>query len=139
MKTIARSSLTSQSTLIKAVEQLPCFSLSTLMCDIDTVDLIHCDIQGAEADLFASTIELVSAKVKRIIVGSHSFEIDRRLACLFPQHGWDLEGIDACVMREHDAKPVIVHDGTQVWRNTRFPVGSEICPIEIAPPVLVEV
>lgn len=112
--------LSSQSTLVEEVEHLPCFSLTTLMRDFDQVDLIHCDIQGAEASLFASMIGPVSAKVKRIIVGTHSFEIDRKLACLFAKHSWDLEGICACLMREYDGKPVIVHDGAQVWRNTRL-------------------
>lgn len=110
----------SQLALLEEVEQLPCFSLATLMRDFDQVDLIHCDIQGAEGNLFANTIELVSAKVRRIVVGTHSFEIDRHLACLFPKNCWDLEGIDACVMREDKGKPVIVHDGVQIWRNTRF-------------------
>jgi Domain of unknown function (DUF4214) len=110
----------SQSALVEDVEQLPCFSLPTLMREFDQVDLIHCDIQGAEASLFANTIELVSAKVRRIVVGTHSFDIDRQLVCLFPRHNWNLEGINPCVMREQEGKPILVHDGVQVWRNTRF-------------------
>jgi FkbM family methyltransferase len=110
----------SRSALVDEVQQLPCVSLTTLMRDFDRVDLLHCDIQGAEADLFASAIQPVSAKVKRIVVGTHSFEIDRRLVSLFAKRGWDLEGINICVMRELDGKPVLVHDGVQVWRNARI-------------------
>ncbi|MBV8375929.1 MAG: DUF4214 domain-containing protein [Verrucomicrobia bacterium] len=102
---------------VEVVERVPCFSLATLLRDYEEVDLIHCDIQGAEANLFASVIELLSAKVRRVVVGTHSFEIDRQLACLFPRNGWDLEGISACLMREEAGKPVIVRDGVQVWRN----------------------
>jgi SAM-dependent methyltransferase len=109
----------SQSTLVEEFERLPCFSLATLMRDLDQVDLIHCDIQGSEAGLFASTIDLVSAKVKRIVVGTHSFEIDRSLVNLFPKKGWILESIDACVIKG-EGKPVLVRDGTQIWRNERF-------------------
>ncbi len=94
----------SQSALVEAVEQVPCFSLATLTRDFDQVDLIHCDIQGGEANLFANVIDLVSAKVKRIVVGTHSFEIDRQLASPFPKNGWDLEGFDACRMREEGGK-----------------------------------
>lgn len=82
--------------------------------------LIHCDIQGAEANLFADTIELVSTKVKRIVIGTHSFEIDRRLSCLFSKHGWDLEGINVCEMMEDKERLVVALDGVQVWRNASF-------------------
>jgi 2-polyprenyl-3-methyl-5-hydroxy-6-metoxy-1,4-benzoquinol methylase len=108
------------SALVQEVQQLPCYSLATLMHDFDLIDLIHCDIQGAEAALFANVIELVSSKVKRVVVGTHSFEIDRQLACLFPKNDWVLEGINACEMREDDGRPATVRDGMQVWRNTRF-------------------
>ena len=107
----------SQSSLVERVEQLPCFSLATLMREFDHVDLLHCDIQGGEASLFTSMIDLVSAKVRRVVIGTHSFEIDRHLACLFSKHGWVSEGIAECLMREDHGRPVIVHDGVQVWRN----------------------
>jgi 2-polyprenyl-3-methyl-5-hydroxy-6-metoxy-1,4-benzoquinol methylase len=109
----------SQSALVEEFERLPCFSLATLMRDFDEVDLIHCDIQGSEAGLFASTIDLVSAKVKRLVVGTHSFEIDRSLVNLFLKKGWILESFDACAFKE-EGKPVLVRDGTQIWRNERF-------------------
>jgi len=105
--------------LVEALEHVPCFSLATLMRDFQQVDLIHCDIQGAEGNLFANIIGLISAKVKRVVIGTHSFEVDRHLACVFPRNGWDLEGITACVMRD-EGRPVIVRDGVQVWRNARF-------------------
>jgi FkbM family methyltransferase len=106
--------------IIEEVRQVPCFNLATLMRDYDRVDLIHCDIQGTEADLFSSVIALVSAKVKRVVVGTHSFDIDRRLACIFAKNNWELEGINASVMSEDGTKPVILRDGVQVWRNARF-------------------
>jgi len=108
------------SAFIEEVERVPSYSLISLMQDFAHVDLIHCDIQGGEGDFFANTIDLVLAKVKRIVVGTHSFEIERHLACLFAKNDWDLEGIDACEMREESGRPVTVHDGVQVWRNRRF-------------------
>jgi FkbM family methyltransferase len=109
-----------QSTLVGEVERLPCLSLATLMQEFDQVDLIHCDIQGSEAKVLNSSIEQISAKVKRIVIGTHSFEIERDLASLFPKHNWNLEGINACAMREDNGKPVLTHDGVQVWRNARL-------------------
>lgn len=106
--------------IIEEVKQVPCFKLATLMGDYDVVDLIHCDIQGTEADLFASVIELISAKVKRVVAGTHSFDIDRRLVSLFAKNNWELEGINSCVMRQDGTQSVILRDGVQVWRNARF-------------------
>jgi hypothetical protein len=95
------------------------------MRNFDRVDLMHCDIQGTEATLLTNVIEPISAKVKRIVVGTHSFEIDRLLRSLFPKHGWILEGINVCVMTEHHGKPVLIHDGAQVWRNRRTEPSHE--------------
>jgi hypothetical protein len=108
------------SALVEEVQELPCFGLTTLIRQFDQFDLIPCHIQGGEAALFSKVIEPVSAKVKRVMVGTHSFETDRQLACLFPKHGRDLEGIDSCLMRDQSGKRVLVHDGVQVWRNDRF-------------------
>jgi FkbM family methyltransferase len=102
------------------VERMPCFSLKTLMAEAEYVDLIHCDVQGEEARLLSSAITDVSAKVGRIVVGTHSFAIDRQLLMLLPANGWELEGIDICEMREDGQLPVTLRDGTQVWRNQRF-------------------
>jgi hypothetical protein len=75
---------------------------------------------GTEADLFASVIALISAKVKRVVVGTRSFDVDRRLASPFAKNDWELEDLNSCVMREDGTQPVILRDGVQVWRNARF-------------------
>jgi FkbM family methyltransferase len=108
----------SQSNLVEEVERLPCYSLATLMQDFDHVDLIHCDIQGAELEVLNSSIDHLSAKVKRIVIGTHSFEIERNLACLFPKAHWKLEAMNACLMTEQNGRATVIRDGVQVWRNT---------------------
>jgi FkbM family methyltransferase len=112
--------MSSWSGSVERVEQLPCFSLSTLMRDYDQVDLIHCDIQGGEAKLFAGALDIVTAKVKRLVIGTHSHEIDRHLVNLFAANGWVLEAFSECVMKENSGKPVEVLDGSQLWRNPRL-------------------
>ena len=64
----------------------------------------------------------------RIVVGTHSFEIDRQLLMLLSTNGWELEGIDVCEMREDGQLPVTLRDGTQVWRNRRFDSGRGAAP-----------
>jgi FkbM family methyltransferase len=111
---------TVHSDLVEEVQRLPCFGLASLMKGHSRINLVHCDIQGAEYEVFNEAMGILSAKVKRVVVGTHSFEIDRQLACLFAKNDWNLEGINACRMTEQGGKPVIFHDGVQVWRNSRF-------------------
>ena len=47
------------------------------------VDVIHLDIQGAERTLLPAAIDLVNAKVYRVIVGTHSEEIHQEMKALF--------------------------------------------------------
>ncbi len=100
-------------------QRLPSYRLETLARGYGMVDLIHCDIQGAEAAMFQEAIGWVQAKVRRVVIGTHSFGIDRALVNLFGRAGWELEGMNACVMREEAERPVGIADGTQVWRNPR--------------------
>jgi FkbM family methyltransferase len=100
------------SEFVDQVERVPAVSLETLMAGFPTVDLVHCDIQGSELDLFTNVIELISRKVKRVVIGTHSWQIDHGLIGLFSTHGWLLEGAEDCLYLEGT-----FHDGTQVWRN----------------------
>jgi FkbM family methyltransferase len=105
---------------VEEMERLPCFGLASLMQEHSRINLIHCDIQGSEYQVFKEAMAIVSAKVERVVVGTHSFEIDRQLVCLFAKSDWNLEGIEACRMTEKAGKSIVVHDGVQVWRNNRF-------------------
>jgi FkbM family methyltransferase len=102
------------------VERLPCHSLATLLAPHDRVDLVHCDVQGAEEGVFAAGMEAANAKVRRVVVGTHSFALDRAMLALFARAGWTCEGIFACEMQEQaTGLAVTVKDGCQVWRNPR--------------------
>jgi FkbM family methyltransferase len=111
---------TAHSSMLEKVEKLTCSSLTSLLREFNRLDLIHCDVQGSELDIFTHSTEVVSAKVKWIVIGTHSFGIENRLINLFSRSGWDLEGFAGCQMTEEDRGPVTVHDGVQVWKNHRF-------------------
>lgn len=103
------------------IERLPCYSLATLLEPFDTVDLVHCDVQGAEQEVFSAGLKAAGAKVRRVVVGTHSFALDRSLIGLFAGAGWVCEGVNACEMLERETgSPVTVRDGCQVWRNPRL-------------------
>lgn len=101
------------------VERLPCHSLATLLAPHARVDLLHCDVQGAEEEVFAAGMEAAGATVRRVVVGTHSFALDRALVALFARAGWTCEGFFACEMQERAGLAAPVKDGCQVWRNPR--------------------
>ena len=112
--------MSSSSDMIEDVEAVPCHALADQLSKFETLDLLHCDIQGAEGDLLPATIDLLDARVRRLVVGTHSFAIDRGLAAVMGGHGWICEGISACQMSASGEAAQLVDDGMQVWRNPRL-------------------
>jgi len=92
-------------------------------------DLIHIDVQGDEVEICRSCIDEINARVRWIIVGTHSRKIDGDFLDLMWRSGWLLE-------HEKPAKfnflqgtaaleTMTVMDGTQVWRNPRLICAGE--------------
>lgn len=92
--------------------KVPAFSLKTILAPFDRVDLIHCDVQGAEADVFEAGMDVALAKVKRVVIGTHSLDIERRLIGIFK--GWVCEGMTS---GEYIVPSILTRDGCQIWRN----------------------
>ena len=95
-------------------------SLKTLLMDLPIVDLIHCDIQFAEAKAFAAGIKEVTNRVHRVVVGTHSRKIEDELIETFRTWSWFLEHETPCKYRIEDGVPHLNTDGVQVWRNTQL-------------------
>ncbi len=66
---------------------VPCISLATLLADFDRVDIIHCDVQGAEADVISAAMPKMATTVRRIVVGTHSRMIEHRYSKPFSSLG----------------------------------------------------
>jgi FkbM family methyltransferase len=105
-------------------QPVPVVAMRDLVVREPLWDLIHIDIQGDEVAVCGSCVEELSARVKWLIVGTHSRKIDGDLLELMCSAGWLLE-------HEKPAKftffsnPATLEamttlDGTQVWRNPRF-------------------
>jgi FkbM family methyltransferase len=82
------------------------------------IDYLHMDIQGAEFEFLSSAPEMLNAKVKRVLVGTHSAEIEENLRRLFDGLAWRCQydvpmGGEVLVNDE----VVTVGDGVQVWIN----------------------
>src|SRR5262245_23415582 len=55
----------------------------------DIVDYLHMDIQGAEYEVLSAHPEVLQRKVKRILIGTHSHEIEADLRKLFLGMAWN--------------------------------------------------
>jgi len=111
---------TTLTTAASDVAALPCVSIATLLDELDHVDVLHCDIQGAEADAIRAGIDVLTARVCRIIVATHRRAIEAELHHLLFDRGWHLEADQACRMIDVGDRLVLIQDGVQVWRNDRL-------------------
>lgn len=100
------------------MEEVPCYSLDTLLAGLNRVDLLHCDIQGMEGAVFAAAREVVNAKVRRAVIGTHSRAVEAELMEIFAGLGWILEDETVCKLHQAgDGSLHLLADGCQVWRN----------------------
>jgi hypothetical protein len=87
-------------------------------------NLVHIDVQGHEFDIIRSSIDLLSARVRWMIVGTHSRKLDGDVLDIMSKAGWVLEH-EKPTRFDFWQNPVSLEamttqDGTQVWRNPRF-------------------
>ena len=96
-------------------------SLVELLGDVPQVDLLDLDIQEAELKVISSAIEDVTAKVKRLHIGTHTHEIEAGLRALLPAFGWECIADYPCL--SESCTPwgsISFNDGVQSWLNPRF-------------------
>ena len=102
-----------------AFVEVPAVSIRTVFEGIDRVDVMHVDIQGAEADAIEASIETVDKVARRVVIGTHGRALEERLMALFSARGWVLEHEKPCSFRQVGTGMALVGDGVQVWRNDR--------------------
>ncbi|PND24968.1 FkbM family methyltransferase [Sinorhizobium sp. M4_45] len=104
-------------------EEVTAITLTDVIKD-DVFDLLHVDIQGVEAAVLASAIELLSSKVRRVFVGTHSRLIEGRLLELFAANGWALVRERPTKFQYFADRPDITgwtsRDGGQYWINNKL-------------------
>ncbi|KKC26958.1 FkbM family methyltransferase [Sphingomonas sp. SRS2] len=103
------------------LEEIRCLSIKTLLAGKDRVDVIHIDIQGHEEAVLAAGIDHLNAKVRRLVIGTHSRSIEGHLFDLLHDNEWVCESEVPCILRATmDGRRVLFVDGEQVWRNDRL-------------------
>lgn len=103
---------TARGSTVKAV------SFRRLLTEHKKTDIIHCDVQGAEADIFESAFDELSTRVRRVVIGTHGREIEGRLIKLFSDK-WVLEHEAPCGYSIVEGRPCLISDGVQIWSNPR--------------------
>jgi FkbM family methyltransferase len=102
---------------VRATVLVPAYSLTTLLARYDRLDLLHVDIQGAEAEVLSAAQAVLAAKVRRLVVGTHGRDIEQRLLRDLSSEGWRLEADEACRFHHAGGQLSLAIDGCQVWRN----------------------
>jgi FkbM family methyltransferase len=100
------------------------YDLNTVFEDVDHIDFLHVDIQGAELEVLKSGPDLVTQKCRHILMATHSRAVEWGIAEILMARGWVLEKELPCGMHHGDfwrhsgrTWPLVVRDGAQFWRN----------------------
>jgi FkbM family methyltransferase len=112
------------------ISEVPAFDLTTILARVaGPVDLIHMDIQGAEARVVAPSLDLLDARVRALHIGTHSKDIEDTLRSLLHARGWHLRQEYAGLSHQQTPYgPVEFVDGVQSWTNPALPPPSSQSP-----------
>lgn len=107
-------------TIRAQAREVSSISLNTLLSSLRKVDLIDLDVQGMEYQVLGAAREQLQAKVKRVHIGTHGRDIERRLRRLFKKLGWKKINDYPCKSDCSTPHGVIkFHDGVQSWLNPK--------------------
>jgi FkbM family methyltransferase len=102
----------------RAVELVRAVSVRTVLLELDRVDLLDVDIQGAEADALEPAGEVLNTRVRRVFVATHDRANEERLRALFAGLGWtSVYDFPAGGISETPWGRVMFEDGVQLWLN----------------------
>ena len=100
------------------VPQIP---LSEVLEPYDFVDFADLDLQGAESAGIDEAIAPLSAKVRRLHIGTHGPRIEARLREILSAAGWRCVRDYPCRQEnETDFGQYLFNDGVQTWLNPRL-------------------
>ena len=104
------------------VRILDCYTLEMLSGG-KPVDLLHIDIQGAEADFVRANLSQMNRFVRRVLIGTHGRAIEADLLGLFQDAGWRMETDRPAFAPLQRGRPVLHIDGVQLWANDALDPG----------------
>ena len=96
-------------------------TLNNLLNDFKKVDFIHLDIHGEEYRILNSVFAQLSKKVKRVYIGTHNSDVERKLRKLFSGNGWkSIFDFSGNGKRITPFGEIIFADGLQYWINPQI-------------------
>lgn len=102
----------------RAVELVRAVSVRTVLHQLDRVDLLDVDIQGAEADALEPAGDVLNESVRRVYVGTHDRANEERLRALFLELGWaSVYDFPGGGTSETPWGHIMFEDGAQLWLN----------------------
>jgi FkbM family methyltransferase len=102
------------------VQSVPAVTLADILETVAFVDLIDIDIQGAEADVIEAGLPALTAKVRRLHIGTHKTDIEERIRVALAAAGWRRVWDFPCNSRTRTPYGhVTFQDGVQAWFNSR--------------------
>jgi FkbM family methyltransferase len=105
---------------VAKTETVPVYAIDTFLADEKLINLMHVDIQGAEADVIPAALDTLNKKVKAMVIGTHTRQIEGLLAATLTEAGWTLCREQACSLSLGTNSVSYQADGCQFWRNQRY-------------------
>lgn len=99
------------------VQVLQCMTLEQLSGG-RPIDLLHIDIQGAEAEFVEGNLAQMNAHIRHVLIGTHSRIIEGALIEKLTAAGWHLEMERPAIMPLQGGRQALAIDGVQMWKNT---------------------
>ncbi len=101
--------------------RVPAVSLKTLVAGEERVDLIDLEVQDAEGLVLEAAAKELAEKVKRVHIGTHSVESEKRCKDLFSTLGWRiLNDFSGSGKRQTPYGEILFQDGVQTWVNPKL-------------------
>jgi len=106
----------------RKVRRARAVSLASLLEPHRRIDLVDADVQGVEASVFEPASALLATRVRRVHIGTHDRDNERRLRDLFGGLGWDCRfDYPSHARCETEWGLVEFEDGVQSWVNPALP------------------
>jgi FkbM family methyltransferase len=100
--------------------EVPAISVEKALERVQTVDLLDMDLQGAEMDVARMEMELLTAKVRKVHIGTHSQEIEEFVRARFTEAGWrNVWDFECGGTRQTPYGRSYFQDGVQTWVNPK--------------------
>lgn len=118
----------------KTVVWVPQITLMDVLAPYPRVDLIDLDVQGAELDVLQPAMGLLTARVRRVHIGTHAHVLEERLRDLFTQYGWTkLNDYPSQMKSWTPFGEIEFGDGVQTWLNPLL-APRQAQPTPVVPP-----